>query len=198
MRTSTSPSDFTGFRFIQVDLLANFVKSLACPQCQKQQVLHLGFQESRRGLYSKFNFVCPECEDAEYSFSSCVTTRSGHAANLQFVMAIYEIGGHRTAAERFCTTMNMPQPPVKSAWYKISEKIHRAEVICADECKEKAAKESRKDLQIPDGEVGEATCSFDCTWQTRGFQSKNCVATALSVNGKKCKVLDTVTLSNHL
>ena len=39
--------------------------------------------------------------------------------------------------------------------------------------------------------------SGDGTYQRRGFQSKNGVVTVLSVNGKRSKVLDCETLSNH-
>ena len=44
---------------------------------------------------------------------------------------------------------------------------------------------------------GDVTVSGDGTYQRRGFQSKNGVVTVLSVNGKRSKVLDCETLSNH-
>ena len=54
-----------------------------------------------------------------------------------------------------------------------------------------------KDHGIMDKQIGDAIVSCDGTWQHCGFQSKNGVDTILSVNGQKCKVLDTTVLTNY-
>ena len=48
-----------------------------------------------------------------------------------------------------------------------------------------------------DKQIGDAIVSCDGTWQRHGFQSKNGVDTILSVNWLKCKVLDTIVLTNY-
>ena len=93
--------------------------------------------------------------------------------------------------------MNIPPPPTDPAWAQISDKIHAASTKVANQPKAEAAKEYRKDHGIMDKQIGDAIVSCDGTWQRRGFQSKNGVDTILSVNGQKCKVLDTIVLRNY-
>ena len=123
--------------------------------------------------------------------------KSGYETNVRFIDGIYRIGGHRAAGERLCSSMNIPPPPSAPAWSSISKRIHEASTTAASDTMVAAAKEYRDDQKINDDDVAEATVSCDGTWQRRGFSSKNGVATILSVNQKKCKVLDTVTLSNY-
>ncbi|KAK6188680.1 hypothetical protein SNE40_004811 [Patella caerulea] len=47
--------------------------------------------------------------------------------------------------------------------------------------------------------TSDVTVSCDGTWQKRGFSSKNCIATVLTVdpNGAGCRVVDTEVMSNY-
>lgn len=95
------------------------------------------------------------------------------------------------AAERFLGNMNMPHPPHKKSWENHKKQILKATKSVAEKSMEEAVQE------LTDAQGTDVTVSVDGTWQRRGFSSKNGIVTALSVNGKKCKVIDTETLSNH-
>jgi len=170
-----------------------FVNLLCCKICKSHGNFHIA-REWRQGLFSKIVFQC-QCGES-YELNSCKITRSGYENNVRFVDGVYEMGAHHRGGERLCAAMNMPPPPSAQAWSSISDKIHHATVCAAAESMDVAVAQYREDLGIQSG-VGEAVVSFDGSWQRRGFQSKNGVVTALSVNGNKCKVVDTVTLSNH-
>ena len=53
------------------------------------------------------------------------------------------------------------------------------------------------DVKVGHAGTVDTTVSCDGTWQRRGFQSKNGVATVLTVADKTSKVVDTETLSNY-
>ena len=193
--SAAAPKDMSGNRIIDMSNFINFIRLMGCSFCH--QVGKIGLQrEFRQGLYSKFEFICEACKQP-YSLQSCEKTKSGYTTNVRLVVGIYGIGSHRTGAHRLCTALNIPPPPVPSSWSKISEKLHNATMIVAEDCMIDAVREYKEDKGLPEGALTEATASFDGTWQRRGFQSKNGVTTAVTVNGNKCKVIDTVTLSNH-
>ena len=97
---------------------------------------------------------------------------SGYSTNVRFVDAVYNIGGHRVAGERFCASMNIPPPPTDPAWAQISDKIHAVSTKVANQPKAETAKEYRKDHGIMDKQIGDAIVSCDGTWQCVVFKIK--------------------------
>ena len=86
----------------------------------------------------------------------------------------------------------MPSSLNNKTWANHRDQVRKATETVANRSKQQAAEEAR---QAYGG--GDVTVSGDGTYQRRGFQSKNGVVTVLSVHGKRSKVLDCETLSNH-
>ena len=88
----------------------------------------------------------------------------------------------------------MPPPVSCTMWNRNKEKVHKASHTVAEETMTRAAKE----LCEGTGEMNNVTVSCDGSWQRRGFQSKNGIATVLSVNPKgPAKVVDIHMASNY-
>ena len=183
----------TGFRFVDIELLVDFVKKLLCPACkrplgQNTRLSHV--TEHRTNQASKVVFTC-QCQQTSTLFTS---KKSGkvYEANRRFPLAIFSIGKHHTGAKRFLGNMNMPPPALRKSWRNHKKQIHKATTTVAAVTMQEAAQEVKTE--------DSPTCvkvSCDGTWHRRGFSSKNGIATVLSVNGKNSKVLDTETLSNY-
>ena len=184
--------ELTGFRFMDVLLLINFVKQLLCPVCKNPLGVSKRLsrvKETRYSMASIFTFIC-KCGASQKLESSDVCGRT-YEINRRFPTAVFSLGKNLTQAKRFLGNMNMPPPPNISSWYAHKELICKATEKVAHESKQKAADE------IKEKQGDEITVSVDGSWQRRGFASKHGVVTALTVNGNKSKVLDTHVLSNH-
>ena len=191
------PNTTTGFRLVDLELLLKFVLRFPCRYCMK---FGLGVvDEYKQGMYSMIRIQCHIC-DKIFPLKTCGRTPNGFEANVRFVGAVYEMGGHRSMGQKFCTEMNMPPPPARNSWYATSEKIGNAASVAAQENMDFVANDIKTKVEVENpgqGKVSEITVSCDGTWQRRGFSSRNGVATVLTVDGMNRKVIDTVTLSNH-
>lgn len=187
-----SDNELTGFRFIDCELLVNFVSSLLCPDCKRP----LGAsrlsscKEERTDLASKFIFECG-CQN-KVSFFTSKKCHKVYEVNRRFPLAVFAIGRHQAQGKRLLGNMNIPCSLNNTTWANHKKQICKATEAVASQSKVQAAQEVRVAAGGDD-----VTVSGDGTYQRRGFQSKNGVVTMLSVNGRNSKVIDTEVLSNH-
>ena len=180
----TKCDEMSGYRFMDVGVLINFVRDLPCKKCHNTAYTVC---EKRRGVCSTLTFTCDVCDNVS------VLKSSNEDVNLRFAAATFSIGCHHQKGRRFLHNMNMP-PSVSAASFS----IHRDKIAAATEAVAKdsmtvAAQELSSELPSD-----EATVSCDGTWQRRGFVSKNGIATVLSVHQDlPAKVLDIHVASNH-
>ncbi|CAG5121444.1 unnamed protein product [Candidula unifasciata] len=182
--------ELTGFRFVDVQLLINFVKTLLCSQCGQPLGENKSFvTEERSSLASTFTFHC-QCQQ-KVSFMSSAKCGKTYEVNRRYTLALFAIGRNYMHGKKFLGNMNMPTGMHKSSWSLHKKKIlHATETVARTSMQRVAAEIKQK--------KGEAiTVSCDGTWQRRGFQSKNGVVTLLTVDGPNSKVLDTAVLSNY-
>ena len=185
----------TGFRFVDIKLLIDFVQTLLCPTCkrplgQNSRQSHSHVKEHRTNQASKLVFTC-QCKDKSVLFTSKKCGRV-YEANRRFPLAMFSIGKHHTGAKRFLGNMNMPPPPHRQSWRNHKKQIEKATKLVASASMQEAAQEMKTTDPHTDIQV-----SCDGTWHRRGFSSKNGIVTLLSVNGRNSKVIDTETLANH-
>ncbi|XP_070185057.1 uncharacterized protein, partial [Littorina saxatilis] len=182
----------SGFRFIDVSLLIEFVSKLLCPTCKRpmgenKRLSHVS--ESRSSLASKFEFTC-QCQMKQSFWTSAKLTKT-YEVNRRFAVAMFAIGRNQQQGTRFLGNMNMPASMYKTSWVHHKKAILQATERTAEESTKKAA----ADLKAAKGD--QVTVSCDGTWQRRGFQSKNGVFTLLSADKQNSKVIDTVTMSSY-
>ena len=183
--------ELTGFRFVDCELLIDFVSSLLCPNCKERLGASRQFSttETRTSLASKFTFSC-KCQN-EVSFMTSKKCQKTYEVNRRFPLAIFAVGKHHTAGKKFLGNMNMPPPPHNTSWTNHLKQIRKETETVAADSMHRAAEEIRT---VAGNDI---TVSSDGSWQRRGFQSKNGVVTTLSVNGKSSKVIDSHVLSNY-
>ena len=187
-----SDESLTGFRFVDITLLIDFVQSLLCPTCKtplgdNQRLSDV--TENRTNQASKLVFTCG-CQN-KVDFSTSKKCGKVFEVNRRFPLEILSVGRNYTAAKRFLGNMNMPPPPYKKSWQNHKKQITKATKRVAVESKSQAA----QDVKASTGDTIKVSC--DGTYHRRGFTSKNGVVTVLSVNGKDSKVIDTVVMSNY-
>lgn len=187
--------ELTGFRFMDCDLLINFVSDFPCSQCEhplgenRCSKKLSNVKETRSSMCSIFEFSC-ECGH-KYVLNSSKKSGKTYEVNRRFAVAMFSIGRHHQHGKRFLGNMNMPPPPHKASWAIHKKKILAATKKVSTRRKNKAAREAKRTHGT------KQTISVDGTYQRRGFQSRNGIVTALTVNGKSSRVIDTETLSNH-
>ncbi|KAK7091677.1 hypothetical protein V1264_009331 [Littorina saxatilis] len=186
--------ELTGFRFVDIQLLVDFVSVLLCPLCKEVPLggdpVKSSVTETRTDLASQFAFHCG-CGHAVNLTTSKLCNKV-FEVNRRFPLSVFAIGCNQKKGKRFLGNMNMPSSLHTNTWANHREQIRKATEAVSEQSKDIAAEEVR----VATG-AGDVTISGDGTYQRRGFQSKNAVFTTLSVNGKASKVLNTEVLSNH-
>ena len=98
----------TGFRFVDIELLVDFVKKLLCPACKRPLGQNTGLShvtEHRTNQASKVVFTC-QCQQTSTLFASKKCGKV-YEANRRFPLAIFFTGKHHTGAKGFLGNMNM-------------------------------------------------------------------------------------------
>ena len=105
----THNQDLHGYRLIDVDILNRYIlPQLSCAFCHSKVSL---FQVERRGLGSKFAFMCKNKKcDRQQAFPSCPMIPEGnvsvYSANRHSAFAIRCIGGDLSELKTFCGIMS--------------------------------------------------------------------------------------------
>ena len=184
--------ELTGFRFLDAELLVNFVQSLLCPNCRQplgENTRLSRVTENRSALSSEFVFTC----HCQHKLTLNTSKQCGKTTEVsrRFILSMLSIGRNLKHGEKLLGSMNMPYKVNKSVWYQHKKKITKATAPVAANSKRRAA------VAVCEQKGRDITVSNDGSWQRRGFQSKNGVVTTLTVNGKESKVIDTHVLSSH-
>ena len=164
----------TGFRFIDTELLVDFIQSLLCPNCRKplgQNRRKACVTEERSVLASTFVFRC-QCQHS-VTLKTSRTCGKTYEVSRRFPLSMFSIGKNLKQARKFLGSMNMPYTFNKEVWYQHKDKITKATETVATNSKTRAATE------IKQSKGRDTAVSNDGTWQRKGFQSKNGVVTKL-------------------
>jgi hypothetical protein len=100
------------------------------------------------------------------------------------------IGKNHKTIQKFTAMMNTPGPVRAKSWKQFVREQRDAMAVYAEKSMLNAAREAEQSAGSKD-----VMCSFDGTWQRRGFSNKNRICTALTGDGKK--VVDVETLTTY-
>jgi hypothetical protein len=92
--------ELTGFRFVDIKLLVNFINSLLCSHCRRplgEKNSHM--TEDRSSLASKLTFHC-QCQH-KLSFMSSAKCGKTYEVNRRYPCALFAIGGTTCMARHF-------------------------------------------------------------------------------------------------
>ena len=109
--------ELEGNRFINIQLLCEFLMDLNCPTCGDKS---FDVREVIYGLASKITVTCKK-QDCGYE-KSFETSKRGkgksryHVINRQYTLAMCAIGRHHKQAVRFAVNMDMPPPLTTNTW----------------------------------------------------------------------------------
>ena len=108
----------TGFRFVDVELLVDFIQSLLCPRCRRplgENKRQAHVTEQRSVLASQFTFHC-QCQ---HSVTLNTSKKCGktHEVSRRFPLSIFSIGKNLKHGQKFLGSMNMPYSVNKTVWY---------------------------------------------------------------------------------
>ena len=188
----------SGYRLMDVSILADVLLSLVCPECVSTNSLHLkDINEKKKGLARYFQLQCTVCPyTKDFCSSKQINRTTGNnkgggkfmEVNLRAVYGMREIGMGHTPLKKLCSFMNMPEPMSNDNFDNITKTLKDVTKVVTEKSMTDASKELRGDE-----ETMEASVSVDGTWQKKGFTSSLGVVTAISVDNGK--VLDCTILS---
>ena len=192
--TLPSPS---GYRLIDMAILAKVFRLVSCPECQDTSSLHLNdIIDKKKGLARLLQLQCISCLYTKTFFTSkelCSTKKGGRKSfdvNIRTVYACRQIGAGYGQLKKMCTYLNMPSPMLSKNFVKITNKLRISAKEVAERSMEAVATKLRGKASTADVGV-----SVDGTWQRKGYASMNGIITAISIESGK--VLDTAILSKN-
>lgn len=194
--SSAPPS---GYRLIDMSILADVFALLSCPGCHAIATLELDDTDSKKkGLARHLTLNCTACLYEHHFYTSNQINlpeknKGGqklYEINVRTIYACRQIGAGHEHLKKLCAYMNMPEPMLPNNFSNISKKLKEAAKDVAEQSMSAAAAQLRGDSVTADVGV-----SVDGTWQRKGFTSMNGVVTAISVDNGK--VLDTAILSKN-
>ena len=195
--TSSSADTPSGYRMIDVSILANIFHLVCCPGCKDDKSLRLSdINSEKKGLARLMQIKCSSCLYTKTFFTSKQIGASKKGGrnpfdiNIRSVYACRQIGAGHEHLKKMCAYLNMPSPMLYTNYTKISNKLK----VAAKEVAETSMAAAASDLR-GDGETADVGVSVDGTWQRKGYVSMNGVITAISVDTGK--VLDTAILSKN-
>ena len=195
---SESPEGNEGFRFIDVGILTDIVRTFWRPDCRCGHVIMRENLESKKGFASKIIFEC-SVQTCNYksSFYTSETVQNGKAfeVNHRAVLAGRNIGiGHRGLA-KFAGTMNMPPPMNENAYRDHVAFINAAAEVVCKEIMNKASEETKQFSEVEEDGNFDIGISANGTWRRRGFSSSYGGVSGISlVTGK---ILDVEVISKE-
>ena len=190
-QTFNQPS-ITGYRLVDMELLANVFSSLGCAECGHFTLAFMENHLARKGCSSSLKLLCENC-GWKQEFCSSKKQGKSFEVNRRLVYSMRSLGKGHSGAKKFCTLMNMPPPPVKCAYRKASRSIAKKIKGIAKKSMAEAATEIRNAQGASGDEVVNCGVSCDGTWQRRGFSSLNGCIAVLSIESGK--VLDAEALT---
>ena len=192
---SASPPVISGYRLMDMSILADVFALLSCPGCHDTQCLQLrDIDEKKMGLARCLQFQCSSCLYIHKFFTSKVVEQEkkrgqkSYEVNVRAVYGCRQIGSGYGHLKKLCCCLNMPEPMRVNNFDKLSNSIKNSVKYVAEKSMSAAAAELRGANETADVGV-----SLDGTWQRKGFTSLNGVITAISIDSGKA--LDVAILS---
>ena len=189
----------SGYRFMDMSILAKVFLSVCCPGCGTSKSLELhDIDGEKKGLARSLQLKCSACLYTD-SFSTSKRVQipndgkggqKVYDVNARAVYAFRQIGGGYEHLKKLCCYMNMPTPMLKNNYQKLTNKL----LVSAKNVAEKSMSDAASKLR-GSASTAEVGVSVDGTWQRKGFTSMNGIITAISVDNGK--VLDTCILSKN-
>ncbi|XP_047122418.1 uncharacterized protein LOC124805915 [Hydra vulgaris] len=179
----------SGYRFIDLEILASIFDKLGCPECLRPSQLSLSEnKKSCKGYASNLSLNCVCGFKLDFDTSKNV---AGFDINKRLVYAMRTLGQGQAGLHRFAALMNIPKGLCNKSYNVIVQNLATAAQTVAVETINKAVQELREGKSL--NEILDIGVSVDGTWQKRGFNSHNGVTAALLI--KNGKVLDVEALS---
>lgn len=161
------------------------------------------------GLASNLKLSCINCDFSKTFTSSKEVeipnmNKQFFDVNIRLVYGLRCIGKGQSAGQTLCGILNLPQPPTKFAPYNtvLLEKCKDVAIDSMKRAVEEAVEENKLIIEEHKRTTPEIcldprniSAGFDGTWQRRGHQSLNGVATCTSIDNGK--VMDVEILSKH-
>ena len=152
----------TGFRFVDIELLIDFVQTLLCPTGkrplgQNSRQSHSRVTEHRTDQASKLVITC-QCKEDAVLFISKKCGRV-YEADRRFPLTMFPIGKHHTGAKRFVGNMMLPPSRHGQSWTNHKKQIEQTTKVVANTCMQEAAQEMKTTEPHTDINV-----SCDGTW----------------------------------
>ena len=188
----TGSSNLTGYRLMDMEILANVFSLICCQECGEQNIQLSEISFRRHGCASCLRLLCLSCGWNHCFYSSKKISRF-YEVNRRLVYGMRTIGQGEASAKRFCGIMNMPPPPKPKAYSKHNKALLKASKSVANETMNDAQKEIHNLNGQDLNEFSNCGVSCDGTWQKRGHSSLNGCVAVLSIDTGKC--LDVEVLS---
>lgn len=176
---------------INFSTLNNFFNdSVLCKECNQSITLYEDVNK-RHGLGTKIIQICSQsCSRNTCGFQTSENIKGSkvYDINKRSCLALRSIGRGHTSALKLFSLMNFGKPVSRRIWTNYtSDFVERADRVAA-----KNMKLAASELSTPDSTTSTPT-SFDCSWNSRGWQAKQGVVAAISQdNGKIIDVIHKV------
>lgn len=194
---------------IDVQLLQDALKESAiCRDCKTGELQLLEDKSSRNGQGQIWILQCKRIDCKFHKnpkrFHTSQKSSRFYELNRATILAFRSIGCGYSAAQRFCSIVNLPDPVCKQSWSRHTQAILKAAETLLEEELNEAGFEVKKLLRdIGDIEdcldeelrekVVNAGASLDGSWSSRGWSARDGIVAAISV--ETGKVVDVVYLS---
>ena len=171
----------TGFRFLDMEILAGIIEVVCCPVCKRNDVRLCEQLSRKQGICSLLQIKCGYCKiDIKEVFTSKQNEKS-FEINQRIIYTMRVLGQGYSGIKKFTNLMNMPTPMTNNNYDKQVKTISKIVKEVADESMSDAADA----LKCGSNEIVDTDVSCDGSWQRRGYASLNGVVTAISItNGK--------------
>lgn len=185
-------SEFGSGRSIIIDvglLNSYMLKKCACKECGGSLKI-LEDKSQRHGLGSKLFFACQKCRSDNGFFTTKRTDgNSCYEINKLTCLAMRSIGKGHSAALKLFSVMGVGMPVSRKTWTKYTaEMCDKIQSVTSRNMKQ-AAEEVHRLTFINTGktptDVVSTGVSFDSSWNSRGWQTKQGVVAAIAQNTGK-------------
>lgn len=181
-------------------LLENFLaENFLCKECGESAKLREDVQQ-HHGLGTKLVFVCSKnCSKNNNGFFNTKrdSGKTAYEINKATCIAMRAIGKGRSAAMKLFSIMDLGKPVSNKTWTRQTTDLTNQIRIVAERNMKLAAEEvhtiaAGDGAFVQDGVVSAGT-SFDCSWNSRGWQAKQGVVAAIAqINGKIIDVVQKI------
>lgn len=185
--------NISGFRFVDMEILAEVISTLPCPSCSSPVLLSERCNK-KQGFASMLEITCSTCNYINPFYTSKVhTAKRYYEINHRMVYAMRACGQGHGGMETFTSLMNMPKPMTQKNYDKMAVRVKDAVKKVAEATMSDAALELKEKHNATPTDVIDIPASLDGSWQRRGFASLNGNVAAISM--EIGKVIDTEAIS---